>query len=143
MDARKADVAGEDFLHRGRGRELGSSGDLCHPPARLVAVAMKSARERGADLAGAARDDELHALAAAILLEYATPMSIELPSSVEEQLRDLATKQGRDIDSLVVEAIREYLEAAAITDLEPAEVAQAQIALVSELQGVSEWKGGE
>jgi len=70
-------------------------------------------------------------------------MSIELPSTVEEQLRDLAVRQGRDIDSLIQEAIREYLEAAAITDLEPAEVAQAQVALVGELQGIPEWKGGE
>jgi predicted DNA-binding protein len=70
-------------------------------------------------------------------------MSIELPCSVEEQLRDLATRQGRDIDVLVEEAIREYLEAAAITDLEPREVAQTQVALVGELQGISEWKGSE
>jgi predicted transcriptional regulator len=70
-------------------------------------------------------------------------MSIELPTSIEEQLRDLAIKQGRDIDAVVEEALREYLEAAAITDLEPEEVAQGQVALVGELQGIPEWKGGE
>jgi len=49
-------------------------------------------------------------------------MSIELPSSVEEQLRNLAAKQGRDVRTLVEEAVRQYLESAAITDLEPTQV---------------------
>jgi predicted transcriptional regulator len=69
-------------------------------------------------------------------------MTIELPPSMEEQLRDLAGRQGRDICVLVEEAVREYLEAAAITDLDSAEVAEAQVALVGELCEVPEWKGG-
>jgi predicted transcriptional regulator len=69
-------------------------------------------------------------------------VSIELSGRVEEQLRDLALRQGRDIRVLVEEAIRDYLEAAAITDLDPAEVAESQIALLGELRAVPEWKSG-
>ena len=69
-------------------------------------------------------------------------MTIELSRKVEEQLRDLATSQGREVDALVEDAVREYLEASAITDLDAAEVAETQIALVGELRGVPEWKGG-
>src|SRR5436305_10483479 len=64
-------------------------------------------------------------------------MSIELPAQVEEQLRNLAARQKRDIGSLVGEAIRQYLEAEAITDLDAADVAEAQLALVGELRGVA------
>jgi len=67
-------------------------------------------------------------------------MTIELAASVEEQLRDLASKQDRNIDVLVEEAVRDYLEAAAITDLDPAEVAEAQVALLGELDEIPAWK---
>jgi predicted transcriptional regulator len=69
-------------------------------------------------------------------------MTIQLPGSMEEELRMLATRQGRDVGVIVEEALREYLVAVAITDLDPAEVAEAQAALIGELQDVSEWKGG-
>jgi len=69
-------------------------------------------------------------------------MTIELSAHVEEELRDLASRQGRDIGVLLEEAVREYLEAAAITDLNAAEVAESQVALLGELRGVPEWKGG-
>ena len=62
-------------------------------------------------------------------------MTIELPATIEDQLLDLATRQGRLPAALVEEAVREYLEAVSITDLEPADVAEAQMALVSELRG--------
>jgi len=67
-------------------------------------------------------------------------MMIELPASVEEQLRDLADKQGRNVRALVEEAIRQYLEALAITDLDVADIAEAQVALVRELPDVPAWK---
>lgn len=67
-------------------------------------------------------------------------MTIELPTRIEKELRELAVVQSRDIDELVEEAIRQYLEAAAITDLDPAEVAEAQVKLASELRDVQEWK---
>ena len=70
-------------------------------------------------------------------------MSIELPGSVEEQLRNLAAKQGRDVCALVEEAIRQYLETAAITDLESAQVAETQTKLLGELPQVANWKADE
>jgi len=69
-------------------------------------------------------------------------MTIELPASVEKELRSLAVTQSRDIDELVEEAVRQYLEAAAITDLDGAEIAEAQVTLAGELRGIGEWKGG-
>jgi predicted transcriptional regulator len=70
-------------------------------------------------------------------------MSIELPSSVEEQLRNLAAKQGRDVRTLVEEAVRQYLQSAAITDLEPTQAAEAQAALLGELPDVPNWKADD
>ena len=70
-------------------------------------------------------------------------MSIELPGSVEEQLRNLAAKQGRDIGALVEEAVRQYLEATAITDLDATQVAEAQAAMLGELPDVSDWKADD
>ncbi len=67
-------------------------------------------------------------------------MTIELPGIVEEPLRNLAERQKRDVNTLVAEAVRQYLEAEAITDLDTAEVAEAQLALASELRGVAPWK---
>ena len=75
--------------------------------------------------------------------EYGDRVSIKLPGSVEEQLRSLAAKQGRDVRALVEEAIRQYLEAAAITDLDATRVAEAQVALLDELPPVSDWKADD
>ncbi len=69
-------------------------------------------------------------------------MTVELPRTVEEELKALARRQGRDVLRLVEDAVLSYLEAAAITDLDPAEVAETQQQLVGELRGVSAWKGG-
>jgi hypothetical protein len=63
-------------------------------------------------------------------LPYPLPMVIELSGRVEEQLQDLAGRQGRDVESLVDEAVREYLIASAITDLDAEEVAATLEALV-------------
>lgn len=70
-------------------------------------------------------------------------MSIDLPGSVEEQLRILAAKQGRDVPTLVEEAIRQYLEATAITDVESNELADTQAALLAELPHISDWKADD
>jgi predicted DNA-binding protein len=70
-------------------------------------------------------------------------VSIELSGTVEEQLRNLATRQGRDVAALVEDAVRLYLEAVAINDLELSDVAEAQAALLGELPGVSAWKADE
>ncbi|HXU45140.1 MAG TPA: hypothetical protein VN783_06415 [Thermoanaerobaculia bacterium] len=69
-------------------------------------------------------------------------MTVEVSARVERDLQDLADRQGREIGSLVEEALRAYLEAFAITDLTPAEVAATQLALVGDLQGIEEWKDG-
>jgi len=69
-------------------------------------------------------------------------MSIELPATVEKELRDLAVTQRRDPHELVEEAVRLYLEAAAITDLTVEEVGETQLALAGELRGLPEWKDG-
>jgi len=69
-------------------------------------------------------------------------MTIELKGSVEEQLRDLAVRQGRDIRVLVEEAVREYIVGASITDLGNSEVAETQVELLSELRGVPGWTDG-
>lgn len=69
-------------------------------------------------------------------------MSIELPGSVEEQLATLAAKQGRDVRALVEEAIRQYLEASAITDVDASELAEAQVALLGELPAIPDWEAG-
>ena len=64
--------------------------------------------------------------------------SIELPASVEKELRNLAVTQKRDIQELVEDAVRLYLEVAAITDLTVEEVGETQLALIGELRGISE-----
>ena len=60
-------------------------------------------------------------------------MSTEIPGSVEEQLRTLAAKQGRDVRALAEEAIRQYLEATAITHVDANELIETQAALLGEL----------
>ena len=74
---------------------------------------------------------------------YPTVVSIELPGSVEQQLRTLAENQGRDLGVLVEEAVRQYLEAAAITGLDANAVADAQAALLGELPHIPDWKTGD
>jgi len=67
-------------------------------------------------------------------------VSIDLPNSVEAQLRTLAQQQGRDVRAVVEEAIRLYLEAAAITDVDSNDVAETQTALLAELPPIPDWK---
>lgn len=69
-------------------------------------------------------------------------MVIQLPLGVEEQLRNLAEERGEAIDALVEDAVREYLVAASTTDLEAGDLGETQIALMGELRGIEEWKGG-
>ena len=70
-------------------------------------------------------------------------MTIELPAIVEEQLRHLAAKQGRDVRALIDDALRQYLESAAITDLDAAQIAETQSALLGELPDISKWKADD
>ena len=68
-------------------------------------------------------------------------MTIELIGNMEEQLRDLAVRQGRDIGALVEEAVREYIVTASISDLDGSEVAETQTALLDELREIPGWTG--
>ena len=67
-------------------------------------------------------------------------MTIDLPNVVEEQLRDLAKRQNRDIAELIEDAVRQYLEAAASTDIDPNQIAETQAKLLSEFPPVSKWE---
>ena len=69
-------------------------------------------------------------------------MTVELPGTVEEELRALAMRQGRDIGRLIEDAIRDYLAASAITDVDDADIAEAQAKLIGELRGIPAWKDG-
>jgi predicted transcriptional regulator len=60
-------------------------------------------------------------------------MTIQLSHDLEKELRRLAGESGRDLDALVEDAVRHYLEAEAITDLEPNDVAATQMKLASDL----------
>lgn len=70
-------------------------------------------------------------------------MTIDLPSVVQKQLRDLAKRQNRDIAELIEDAVRQYLEAAAITDVDPNQVAETQAQLLSELPPISKWEADD
>ena len=66
-------------------------------------------------------------------------MTIDVSEQLAVRLRQLARQQGQDLNSLVEEALRRYLDDASITDLEPADVAATQENLVSELGKLSPW----
>ena len=70
-------------------------------------------------------------------------MTVDLPSVVEEQLRDPAKRQNRDIAELIEDTVRQYLEAAAITDVDPNQVAETQAELLSELPPISKWEADD
>jgi len=70
-------------------------------------------------------------------------VSIELPNGTEAKLRGLAAKQGREMRAVVEEAIRQYLETVAITDLDAADVAETQAAMLGELPRPVGWKAAD
>jgi len=67
-------------------------------------------------------------------------MTITLSAPIEEELRELAARRGRAVEVLVEEAVRTYLEAAAVSDLDAEQVAETQMALIGELSLLPEWK---
>lgn len=69
-------------------------------------------------------------------------MVLHLPDSLEKWLRRYAADNGRDVPSVLEDAVRKYLEAAAATDVEPAEIAETQAKLAPEL-GVEPWDDRE
>jgi len=66
-------------------------------------------------------------------------MTIELPRAIETELRTVAEKQGRDVLAVVQDAVQQYLDGTAITDLDAADVSATQIAVSGELSGTPDW----
>ena len=66
-------------------------------------------------------------------------MTIELSGRLVDRLRTLAARQGRAPQAVIEDAVREYLDAAEITDLQPADVAAAQQELFNELGTLDPW----
>ena len=64
-------------------------------------------------------------------------MVIQVDERIEQELRRLAGYQGRALADVVEAALRSYIDAEAITDLEPSDIAAAQIALLSELTDIA------
>ena len=67
-------------------------------------------------------------------------MTIDISNSIEQQLRGIAQREGRDVGAVLEEAIRLYVEAASITDLDPDDVAETQVALAGDLSGIPSWE---
>lgn len=61
-------------------------------------------------------------------------MTVHLSDNLLESLRKLADAQGREMDVIVDEAVREYLVASSITDVTPEEIAATQLELIPELE---------
>jgi len=70
-------------------------------------------------------------------------MTVDLSMPLEEELRRLAGASGKDVDVLVEEAVRQYLDGAAITDVSPDDVAATQTSLIGELARVPVWFDGQ
>ena len=60
-------------------------------------------------------------------------MVIQVDDRMEQELRRLAGHQGRALADVVEAALRSYIETEAITDIESADIAATQLALLSEL----------
>lgn len=69
-------------------------------------------------------------------------MTIDFSTPLEEELRHLAGVSGKDVEVLVVEAVRQYLDGAAITDVSADDVAATQASLITELGHIPEWDDG-
>lgn len=67
-------------------------------------------------------------------------MVIQVDDRMEQELRRLAGHQGRTLADVVEAALRSYIETEAITDIESADIAVTQLALLSELPEI---KGAE
>ena len=66
-------------------------------------------------------------------------MTIDLSGQLEDRLRRLAEAQGRTLEKVIEEAIRQYLDADAITDLQPGHIAATQEKLAEELTKFPPW----
>lgn len=69
-------------------------------------------------------------------------MTVDVLHGTAQQLLRLAEREGRDVTTLVEEALQTYIGAAAITDLDADEIGAVQMALLPELEEIPEWTGG-
>lgn len=70
-------------------------------------------------------------------------MTVHLSGELETALRQLAGLRGEKSDSLVDEAIQQYIDAAGITDVTSADVGVTQEALLGELRNAPSWSDGK
>lgn len=63
-------------------------------------------------------------------------MVIQMDVQTEQELRRLAGRQGRALAEVVEAALRSYIEAESMTDIDSADVAATQSTLVAELTGI-------
>jgi len=70
-------------------------------------------------------------------------MTIDLSTPLEEELRRVAGLWGKNVEVLVEEAVRQYLDAAAITDVSSDDVAGTQASLLGELGRIPAWFDGQ
>jgi hypothetical protein len=68
-------------------------------------------------------------------------MVIQVGDQIEQELRRLAGHQGRALADVVEAALRSYIETEAITDIESADIAATQLALLSELPEIEGAEG--
>ncbi len=66
-------------------------------------------------------------------------MTIELPRAVEAELRTVAEKQGRDVLAVIEDALQQYLDGTAITDLDSGDPAATQMSLAGEISDPPSW----
>ena len=69
-------------------------------------------------------------------------MVIQVGDQIEQELRRLAGHQGRALADVVEAALRSYIETEAITDIESADIAATQLALLPELPEIEGAEGG-
>jgi hypothetical protein len=69
-------------------------------------------------------------------------MVIQVGDQIEQELRRLAGHQGLALADVVEAALRSYIEAEAITDIEATDIAATQLALLSELPEIEGAEGG-
>src|SRR5205085_10891134 len=111
-----------------------------HPSRRTRCIAWFGRSVRGRRPPAAGPPSKRRVVEASPTARYATPMLIDLSNAVEEQLRHLAEREGRDVRIVLEDAVRQYAEAASITDLDADDVGETQLALASELPAHSDWK---
>ena len=70
-------------------------------------------------------------------------MTFHLSGALEGELERLAVLRGLGVEALVEEAVRQYLDAAAIADVSPEDLAQTQAAMAGELEALSAWPQDE